>query len=1369
MSDDNVVPPPAALRLNYDVFLSFRGEDTRHGIIENLFNSLHSHGVRVFKDDVGMSQGDEIAPTLMEAIEDSAASIIMVSRRYADSHWCLKELSRICQLRRLVLPVFYQVDPSDVRRQKGPFEDDFRAHVERFGQDEVVEWRKAMAKVGGLSGFVFSGSQEQGLIQRLVKRILTELGRTVGLSTYTVGLESRVEKLMDLLNVKSNQIQVLGLHGMGGIGKTTLAKALYNKLIKHFKYRCFISSVREIAEGDGGLTSLQNKFLHDLSANKVPPVNEVVDGVIKIKRMLAEQRVLAVLDDVNDVSQLNVLAGKRDWFGEGGIIIITTRNEDVLVDHIVNERYEVRELFSSEALQLFSYHAMRRENPTEGYLKIAKQIVSLTGNLPLALEVFGSFLFHKRTMKQWEDALKRLQQIRPHDLQDVLRISFDGLDQEERHIFLDIACLFVKIGMGKEEAIDILTGCGFRAETAVTVLEAKSLIKIREDGTLWMHDQLRDMGREIVLRENLVNPGMRSRLWDYEEIMTVLKDKKGTENVKGIILDFGKKMFREDSSTDTVFCNYFLTAPNLTSAIAYMKRKWTRLLCLPEGIEKEKEAIVSTKSFESMVNLRLLHVNRVKLDGKFKFLPAGLRWLQWKECPLKNLPYDYDPSQLSVLDLSESGIERIWSWGSSKVAEKLMVLNLHHCYNLVAIPDLYGHKSLEKINLERCIRLTKIHKSLGNLRTLLHLNLKECLNLVEFPSEVSGLKCLQSFILSGCSKLTALPDDIGSMKSLKELLVDRTAISKLPESMYRLTKLEKLSLNGCRFIKRLPSTLGKLNSLKELSLDETALEEVPDSIGSLSNLEELSLRWCTLLATIPDSVGQLQSLSAIYINNSSIKELPNSISSLSYLKQLSAGGCSSLCKLPDSIEGLSSISELELDRTSITTLPEQIGALKLIEKLSLRNCTLIRNLPEAIGKMLGLTDLQLFGANIIELPESIGMLENLVMLNLNECKQLQKLPTSIGNLKSLHHLLMEKTAVNELPESFGMLCSLMVLKMRKRPVKSLSTQEKPVLLPTSFPHLYRLEELDARAWRISGEIPDDFEKLSMLETLDLGYNDFSSLPCSLKGLSLLKLLYLPHCKKLVRLPPLPSSLKELDVSNCIALESMSDISNLESLKLLNLTNCEKLLEIPGLEHLKSLTRLYMSDCRACSLSVKRRLSKVCLRNLENLSIPGSKIPDWFSQQTVTYTEQKNCEIKAVMIYAVVSLDHRVPDDLRDEIPALPAIKAKLYNLNELAICDNTPVLLGVPRSDEDHILICRYPEYHPLVSRLRNGYKLEVTASQIIEGVQLKKCGIYLVSENDDDYDGNEESLDQSQLSLSAKLAKFFNSIEEEDGQTCSS
>lgn len=146
---------PAALRLHWDVFLSFRGEDTRRSFTKHLYDSLNKQEIRVFLDDTGMTQGDEIAPTLMEAIQDSASSIIILSPRYANSHWCLEELARICELRRLILPVFYQVDPSNVRRQKGPFEQDFESHSKRFGDDQVVKWRAAMNKVGGISGFVF--------------------------------------------------------------------------------------------------------------------------------------------------------------------------------------------------------------------------------------------------------------------------------------------------------------------------------------------------------------------------------------------------------------------------------------------------------------------------------------------------------------------------------------------------------------------------------------------------------------------------------------------------------------------------------------------------------------------------------------------------------------------------------------------------------------------------------------------------------------------------------------------------------------------------------------------------------------------------------------------------------------------------------------------------------------------------------------------------------------------------------------------------------------------------------------------------------------------------------------------------------------
>ena len=140
--------------------------------------------------------------------------------------------------------------------------------------------------------------------------------------------------------------------------------------------------------------------------------------------------------------------------------------------------------------------------------------------------MFGSTLLNERGLHKCEDVLKKLQNIRPHNLQDVLRISFDELDEEEKCVFLDIACLFIKMGMKRDEAIDILKGCGFRAETVITVLASKCLIKILPDHELWMHDQLRDMGRQIVQDENLVDPGSRSRLWDHGEIMTMLMHKK---------------------------------------------------------------------------------------------------------------------------------------------------------------------------------------------------------------------------------------------------------------------------------------------------------------------------------------------------------------------------------------------------------------------------------------------------------------------------------------------------------------------------------------------------------------------------------------------------------------------------------------------------------------------------------------------------------------------------------------------------------------------------------------------------------------------------------------------------------------------------
>lgn len=355
----------------------------------------------------------------------------------------------------------------------------------------------------------------------------------MGLASYTVGLDSRLEQVMKMLDVKSNGIRIMGFYGIGGVGKTTLAKAVYNKLVGHFKLRSFISSVREISAQEDGLVSLQKKLVSDLC--KVNVIDKVSDGITLIKGKVNERRVLVVLDDVDNVSQLNAVMAKREWFHEGSRIIITTRYREVLPKHLVDSEYEVRELDSSEALKLFSHHALGKEKPTDKFFNLCEQIVLLTGGLPLALEVFGSMLFDKRNIKVWKDALQKLKKIRGENLQGVLKISYDALDEQEKCVFLDIACLFVYMGMDRDYAIDIFKGCGFEAEIVITELAAKSLIKITSNNTLWMHDQLRDMGRQIVRHENVVDPCMRSRLWDRDEIMTVFLDEKVQIIVRHIV------------------------------------------------------------------------------------------------------------------------------------------------------------------------------------------------------------------------------------------------------------------------------------------------------------------------------------------------------------------------------------------------------------------------------------------------------------------------------------------------------------------------------------------------------------------------------------------------------------------------------------------------------------------------------------------------------------------------------------------------------------------------------------------------------------------------------------------------------------------
>ncbi|KAL1218978.1 Disease resistance protein RUN1 [Cardamine amara subsp. amara] len=771
-------------RLRFDVFLSFQGEDTRHNITGRVFDALsRKEKIRVFLDNDGMERGDVMGSSLVEAMEDSAASVVVLSRNYANSHCCLDELAKLCDLReslkRPMIPIFYDVDPSHVRKQNDHFAKDFEKHEKTFSKEKIERWKEAMTLVGNLSGFVCSEfgrkpSADDDLISLLVKRILAELSNTPeNVGEYTVGLQSRRKDLMNLFNIKPNSgVHVLGLYGMGGIGKTTLAKAFYNKIIGNFEHRAFISNVRErSSEKDDGLVNLQKKFIKELF-RLVPQIEDVNGGRQKIRESVHEKKILVVLDDVDNVDQVDALVGETRWYGEGSLIVITTRDEEILSKLSVNQLYEVKCLDKMEALKLFSYHSLRKEKPTKSLLDLSNEIVKISGHLPLAIEVFGSLLCDKKDEKDWQTKLEKLKNSQPSNLQNVLALSFESLDDEEKEVFLDIACLFLKMEITKEEVVDILKGCGFNAEAALSVLRQKSLVKIMENDTLWMHDQISDMGRQMVLKESSEDPGLRSRLSDRTEIINVLNNVKGTTSIQGIVFDFKKKFGSADEIPLRNQSQH--SHPRLNSVCNYLRNKFKRFRA--DEKQKSSEITIPVKSFEPMKKLRLLQINNVELEGDLKLLPSELKWIQWRGCPLENLPLDFLARELAVLDLSDSGIRQIQSSWIKRVNENLKVVNMRGCHNLEAIPDLSNHKALEKLVFKRCNRLVKVPRSVGNLETLLYLDFRDCLSLTEFLVDVSGLKRLEKLFLSGCSNLSVLPENIGTMPCLKELLLDGTAI-----------------------------------------------------------------------------------------------------------------------------------------------------------------------------------------------------------------------------------------------------------------------------------------------------------------------------------------------------------------------------------------------------------------------------------------------------------------------------------------------------------------------------------------------------------------------------------------------------------------
>ncbi|CAN1770965.1 Disease resistance-like protein DSC1 [Linum perenne] len=792
--------------------------------MSHLERAMRAKKIKVFVDT--MLQVTQDIDELLQILERTAVSVVIFSGKFADSSWCLDEVYTIAQsvekLGHRAIPVFYDVDSATVA---GDY------HWEK--KDEWMKSLKAVASNTECTSESFPN--EAKLVEEVVaKATMTLASMSSGIEfNKLVGMNSRVFDVERMLAMDehSSTIRIVGLWGMGGLGKSTLARTCYERLKrvndKEMRFH-FIDKINETYDKPYLIEALVQELYSTLLSESRLTRGDVNVGYRRAR--LRRSKVFVVLDDVQTPSQLEqLLLGEAlslvKLFASGSRIIITTRDKMVL-EYVKAEMYPVENLNDDESLQLFKMNAFQ---PVDHFIShdwnsLSHRVTSYCKGNPLALKVLAGTLLYK-DKAYWGSFLRKLSEIQEPEIHHVLRRSYGELEKDDKRLFLDIACFFY--GTLKSLLIKYMETSYTSSYSRVQDLIDKSLLISNTDNVqgeaVVVHGLLREMAWNIVTEEeNIKN---RTRFKDSDDVrnlLTIPEVKDGIRETQGIQLDLSK------AGDMNLKPNAFRGMESLR----WLGFAWPK--CVGYG------------------NLKIKF-----LDGELSYLPNELRGLYWDQFPSSSsLPSGFSPQKLAYLILNGSPIHKCWERDQPKL-EHLLLLSLSDCRNLTTVPNLTSSCNLEHILLRGCKTLTDIPATIQSLERLVRLDARDCQNLVNVPSSIES-KFLMQLLLSNCPNLTRCPEV--DSPEFQALDLDGTPINSLPSSsIYNVKQDGMVSLYGPNvthfphFSNRLE--LIRLRKTAITSIEFDGDESLPEMLPP--NLNVLKANNCGSLQALSRNVGNL--------------------------------------------------------------------------------------------------------------------------------------------------------------------------------------------------------------------------------------------------------------------------------------------------------------------------------------------------------------------------------------------------------------------------------------------------------------------------------------------------------------------------------